>query len=215
MAMPSSPRFSASTYSRVYGSNTPQDSSSDATPYLVPVGSPLGPVTPMQLADEEFQFPVSGTSPLSSTTSTQLQTSTSQSSLSQTNLSWRQRQQAAKATASGAFPRASKYTQSTFSPSFSRTGSSANPGGYGYTTTSSFLTSALNASAYAADVNQLRRQSSNGASANSSFQPLGGGFYNASSPSPLASPMSPRSPLSPAMSDGDVEEMEDLKMDGI
>ncbi|KAK9315250.1 hypothetical protein V1522DRAFT_398624 [Lipomyces starkeyi] len=72
MSMPSPPRFVSSTsVNRMYAAPPSQQQlqqqqasqSSDATPYLMPVGSPLGPVTPMLLADEEFQFPLPSTSP--------------------------------------------------------------------------------------------------------------------------------------------------------
>ncbi|KAK9355647.1 hypothetical protein V1505DRAFT_84777 [Lipomyces doorenjongii] len=73
MSMPSPPRFvSSASVNRMYAAQPSQQQlqqasqsaqSSDATPYLMPVGSPLGPVTPMLLADEEFQFPLPSTSP--------------------------------------------------------------------------------------------------------------------------------------------------------
>ncbi|KAK7208444.1 hypothetical protein BZA70DRAFT_273745 [Myxozyma melibiosi] len=229
MAMPPSPRFPASAFSRVYGQNPISDISSDTTPYLVPVGSPSGPVTPMQLADEEFQFPVAGTSPLTTPSypTPGISASASQSNL-QSSLGWRQRQQTiSKPSPSNAFQRGSKYSQSAFSRTTNTVNS--NNTGPGFTTTSSFLTAALNASAYAADVSQLRRQPSNGASSSNNASisaaaaaaaataalPSASSYLASSSPSPLASPRSPWSPSSPAMSDGDVEEMEDLRMDGV
>ncbi|KAK9375675.1 uncharacterized protein V1513DRAFT_430649 [Lipomyces chichibuensis] len=75
LSMPSPPRFvSSANVNRMYAAQPSQQQlqqqqasqsaqSSEATPYLMPVGSPLGPVTPMLLADEEFQFPLPSTSP--------------------------------------------------------------------------------------------------------------------------------------------------------
>ncbi|KAK9367223.1 hypothetical protein V1509DRAFT_627358 [Lipomyces kononenkoae] len=71
MSMPSPPRFvSNANVNRMYAAQSSlqplqqqPSQPSDATPYLMPVGSPLGPVTPMLLADEEFQFPQPSTSP--------------------------------------------------------------------------------------------------------------------------------------------------------
>ncbi|KAK9235696.1 hypothetical protein V1525DRAFT_427672 [Lipomyces kononenkoae] len=71
MSMPSPPRFASNAnVNRMYAAQSSQQPQqqqpsqpSDATPYLMPVGSPLGPVTPMLLADEEFQFTQSSTSP--------------------------------------------------------------------------------------------------------------------------------------------------------
>ncbi|KAK9450211.1 uncharacterized protein V1518DRAFT_413230 [Limtongia smithiae] len=56
VALPSPPRLPAST--RVpYTTQHSYQQHNEATPYLIPAGSPLGPVTPMQLAEEDFQFP--------------------------------------------------------------------------------------------------------------------------------------------------------------
>ncbi|KAK9460970.1 uncharacterized protein V1516DRAFT_319299 [Lipomyces oligophaga] len=135
------------------------------SPYLGPVGSPSGPVTPMQLADEEFPFPNSAVSP----------TNINSVQGSSYNVSWLQQQ------------RMNTIYNSRPSSPYSR---SSRIGAGEFYTATSFLTSNGNLPANAGDANTRW----------------------------TSTPVSPISPLSPTISENgivDVEELDDLRMDGL
>ncbi|KAJ8102982.1 hypothetical protein POJ06DRAFT_235925 [Lipomyces tetrasporus] len=138
MSMPSPPRFvSNANVNRMYTAQSAQQQQqqqanqpSDATPYLMPVGSPLGPVTPMLLADEEFQFPLPSTSPslgsnlsLCSLSSSAGSTS-SQSWARHRQMRYTQQQTGSTAGSAAGLARVATYSSSANPPTSSLLGSS-------------------------------------------------------------------------------------------